>query len=142
MNDGTTAGFVNVRSPLPFAETIRNLAIAVERRGMILFARIDHAKHAADAHIALGPAQLFVFGYPEAEAPLIAEYPLLAVDFPQRVLVREDERGQVFLHYRDPAALGRSLAVGADALTKLDAIAVSLAGIAAEAGGADHVARA
>jgi uncharacterized protein (DUF302 family) len=142
MSDASPAGLVSVRSPLPSAETIRNLLIAVERRGMILFARVDHAKHAADANIALRPAQLFVFGYPEAEAPLIAENPLFAVDFPQRVLVREDEYGQVFLHFPDPAEFGRRLGVGADALSKLEAIGVSLAGIAAEAGGAEHIARA
>jgi uncharacterized protein (DUF302 family) len=142
MSDVSAAGFVSVRSPLHLAETIRNLLIAVERRGMILFARIDHAKHAADAQVALRPTQLFVFGYPDAEAPLIAENPLFAVDFPQRVLLREDEHGLVWMHYNDPAALGRRLGVGVDTLAKLEAIGVSLAGITAEAGGADHIARA
>ncbi|MFZ1107714.1 MAG: DUF302 domain-containing protein [Rhodomicrobium sp.] len=142
MSDASAAGLVSVRSPLPLAETIGNLLVAVERRGMMVFARVDHAKCAADAHIALRPTQLFIFGYPEAEAPLIAENPLFALDFPQRLLVREDEHGQVLLQYRDPAALGRRLGAGAGALSKLEAIGVSLAGIAAEAGGAKHAARA
>ncbi len=136
MSKASAAGLVSVRSPLPLAETIRNLLIAVERRGMILYARIDHAKHAADVSVALKPSELFIFGYPDAEAPLIAKTPLLAVDFPQRVLVREDERGQVWIIYADPVAIGRRH--GFAALPKLEAIGVSLAGIAAEAGGAKN----
>ena len=37
------SGVVSVRSPLSLGETVKNLLIAVERRGMIVFARIDHA---------------------------------------------------------------------------------------------------
>ncbi len=42
---------------------------------MIVFARIDHAKAAQEAKFRLRPAQLFVFGYPEAEAPLFRKTP-------------------------------------------------------------------
>ena len=80
------SGVISVRSPLSLAETIKNLLIAVERRGMIVFARIDHAKAAEETGLRLRPAELFVFGYPEAEAPLIAKVPLLGLDFPQRAL--------------------------------------------------------
>ena len=39
---------ISVRSPLSLRETVKNLLIAVERRGMIVFARIDHAKAAEE----------------------------------------------------------------------------------------------
>lgn len=142
MNEANATGLVSVRSPLPLAQTIKNLLIAVERRGMIVFARIDHAKHAAQVRVTLRPSELLIFGYPDAEAPLIAEAPLLAIGFPQRVLVREDERGQVWMSYNDPVALGRRLGAGASAIPKLEAIAASLADIAAEAGGAKSIGRA
>jgi len=127
------SGVISVRSPLSLAETIKNLLVAVERRGMIVFARIDHAKAAEEAGLRLRPAELLVFGYPEAEAPLIATVPLLGLDFPQRVLVREDEHGGVWMSYNDPVWLGRRYGVNADVIPKLEAIGSSLAGIAAEA---------
>ena len=127
------SGVISVRSPLPLAETIKNLLIAVERRGMIVFARIDHAKAAEETGLRLRPAELFVFGYPEAEAPLIAKVPLFGLDFPQRVLVWEDEQGGVWMSYNDPVWLGRRHDIDADVIPKLEAIGASLAGIAAEA---------
>jgi uncharacterized protein (DUF302 family) len=127
------SGAISVRSPLPFAETIKNLLIAVERRGMIVYARIDHAKAAEETGLRLRPAELFVFGYPEAEAPLIEKVPLLGLDFPQRVLVREDEHRGVWKSYNDPVWLGSRYDVNADVIPKLEAIGASLAGIAAEA---------
>jgi len=127
------SGVTSVRSPLSFADTIKNLLVAVERRGMIVFARIDHAKAAEETGRRLRPAELILFGYPEAEAPLIAKIPLLGLDFPQRVLVWEDEQACLWLSYDDPIRIARRLGVGADLLPKFKAIGDSLEGIAAEA---------
>lgn len=130
------SGIVTVRSPLTLAETIRHLVIAVERRGMIVFARIDHAKAAGETGIKLRPAQLFVFGYPEAEAPLIQSNPLFGLDFPQRMLVWEDERNAVSVSYNDPLWLCGRHATSADIAPRLEAMSHSLCGIATEASGA------
>ena len=127
------SGVISVRSRLSLAETVKNLLIAIERRGMTVFARIDHAKAAEETGRRLRPAQLIVFGYPEAEAPLIAIIPLFGLDFPQRVLVWEDEQGSVWLSTNDPVWIGRRHGAGAGLFPKLDAIRNSLAGIAAEA---------
>lgn len=133
------SGVISVRSPLSLGETVKNLLIAVERRGMIVFARIDHAKAAEETGLKLRPAELFVFGYPEAEAPLIANTPLLGLDFPQRVLVWENEQHDVWMSYTDPVWLGRRHDINADAIPKLEAIGASLAGIASEATAAKSV---
>ena len=134
------SGVISVRSPLSLGETVKNLLIAVERRGMIVFARIDHTKAAEETGLKLRPAELFVFGYPEAEAPLIANTPLLGLDFPQRVLVWENEQHDVWMSYNDPVWLGRRHDINADAIAKLEAIGTSLAGIASEATAAKSVA--
>jgi len=47
---------------------IKNLLIAIEPRYMILFASIGHTKAAEEMGLRLRPEELFVFGYPEAEA--------------------------------------------------------------------------
>lgn len=93
-----------------------------------MFARMAAEK----TGLRLRPAELFVFGYPEAEAPLIAEVPLFALDFPQRVLVWEDEYGGVWSSYNDPLWLGLRHNINPDIIPKFDAISASLAGIAAE----------
>jgi uncharacterized protein (DUF302 family) len=130
------SGVVTVRSTLTQAETVRHLVIAVERRGMIVFARIDHAKTAEVAKVKLRPALLFVFGYPDAEAPLIQKNPLFGLDFPQRMLVWEDEHNAVWISYNDPLWLCRRHATSADIYPRLEAVGQSLAGIAAESSGA------
>jgi uncharacterized protein (DUF302 family) len=136
------SGVISARSPLSFAETIKNLLIAVERRGMIVFARVDHAKAAEEMGLRLRPAELFVFGYPEAEAPLIAKVPLPGLDFPQRVLVWEDGQQGVWVSYDDPVWLGRRHGLDTDALPKLEAMGASLAGIAVETTSPNAISRA
>ena len=42
------SGVISVHSPLSLGETVKYLLIAVERRGMIVFARIGHAKAAEE----------------------------------------------------------------------------------------------
>jgi uncharacterized protein (DUF302 family) len=64
---------------------------------------------------------------------LIATVPLFGLDFPQRVLVREDEHRGVWMSYNDPVWLGRRHDIEPDVIAKLEAIGASLAGIIAEA---------
>lgn len=63
---------------------------------------------------------------------MIEKVPLLGLDFPQRVLVREDDQRGVWMSYDDPLWLGRRHDLNADIVPKLEAIGASLAGIAAE----------
>lgn len=128
-------GIVSIRSALSLAGTVEALRVALERRGMTLHACIDHAKGAAEAGLQLRPTQLFVFGYAEADTPAIAGCPLLAIDLLERMLVFEDGDGVVRIAYRDPVWLGDQRGANADLHGPLEAIGVSLAGIATEAGG-------
>jgi uncharacterized protein (DUF302 family) len=84
----TSDGVISLRSSLPFADTISNLCIALERRGMAIYARADHA---ANASPELRPTQLFVFGFPEVESPIIERCPALGLDLPRKIAVWEDE---------------------------------------------------
>ena len=128
-------GVISVRSPHFFSKTIESLHVALKRRGMFLHACIDHAGNAAGAGLSLRPTLLFVFGYPEAEAPIIVRSPISGLDLPQRMLVWEDEEGTIWISYNDPVWLGERDGVPADILPRLDAMKTSLEGIALEAGG-------
>jgi uncharacterized protein (DUF302 family) len=130
-----TDGLIRVRSTLPFKRTVECLLIALKRRGMAIHARIDHAANAATAGLTLGPEELFIFNYPEAEGPILQRCPVLGLEFPRKILIWQDESGQVWMGYNDPLWLGRRFSVSEDVYTLLRALAISLTGIALEAGG-------
>jgi uncharacterized protein (DUF302 family) len=130
-----TDGIISLRSSVPFAKTVSNLCIALERRGMAIYARADHAANAGAAGLELRPTQLFVFGFPEVESPILKLCPVLGLDLPRKIAVWEDEGGKAWISYTDPLWLGRRYEVSADVLPLLRAMATSLTGIALEAGG-------
>jgi uncharacterized protein (DUF302 family) len=127
-------GIISVRSSTPFNVTVECLLIALERRGMMIHCRLDYAREAADAGIILRPTQLFVFGYREAEAPVILRSQDFGIELPQKILVWEDAQGLVWLTYNDPLWLGRLHCVSDETYRLLEAMAVSLAGIVADVG--------
>ncbi len=129
------SGLISVRSSLPFAKTVAALLIGLERRGMTIHARIDHAANAASAGLKLRPTQLFIFNYPEVEGAILARCPLMGVDLPRKIAVLEDEAGKVCISYNDPVWLGQRYGVGPEVKTLLHAMANSFTGIALEAGG-------
>jgi uncharacterized protein (DUF302 family) len=102
---------------------------------MAIYARADHAANASAASLELRPTQLFIFGFPEAESPIIARCPALGLDLPRKIAVWEDEAGNAWISYNDPLWLGRRYSASADVRALLRAMATSLAGIALEGGG-------
>jgi uncharacterized protein (DUF302 family) len=126
-------GLITVCSTVSLAETVKGLLVAVERRGMAIYAKIDYTQEAERVGVPLRPTRLFIFGYTEAEAPLIAKSQVLGIDLPNRVLVWEDDKGSVWVAYNDPVWLGRRQHVDGDAHSLLEAIGTSLRGIALEA---------
>jgi uncharacterized protein (DUF302 family) len=128
-------GVIGLPSSVPFANTVSNLCIALERRGMAIYARVDHAANASAASLELRRAQLFVFGFPEVESPIIARCPALGIELPRKIAIWEDEAGKAWIGYNDPLWLGRGYSASGDVLAHLRAMAISLSGIALEAGG-------
>jgi uncharacterized protein (DUF302 family) len=128
-------GLISVLSSVPFVQTVANLRIALERRGMTLHACIDHAANAAGSGLQLRPTQLFIFNYPEVEGALLARCPLMGLDMPRKFLVWEDKAGKVWLGYNDPLWLGHRYSVTREVQSLLRSIANSFTGIALEAGG-------
>ncbi len=128
-------GLISVRSSVPFAKTLANLLIALERRGMTIEARIDHAANAHAAGLSLGPAQLIIFNYPEVEGAILVRCPLMGLDLPRKFLVWQDEVGSVWLGYNDAGWLGRRFGAGPEVQGFLHGMANSFTGIALEAGG-------
>ncbi|MBI1173480.1 DUF302 domain-containing protein [bacterium] len=98
----TPEGFVSIPGAQGFAATLQSLERACAARGITVFARIDHARAAGEAGLALRPTEVWILGNARAGTPLMAEHPRLAIDLPLRILIWQDDDGAVNLGYNDP----------------------------------------
>jgi len=99
--DGVTA----VKSAHTPKETMDRLEAAVKKRGLNVFARIDHAAGAAKAGKTLRPTELLIFGNPQGGTPFMECAQTVGIDLPLKALVWQDEKGQVWLGYNEPSYL-------------------------------------
>lgn len=88
-------GMVTVPSAHAMRPTLDRFAAAVREAGWMVFAEVDHAAAARDVGMQLRGRTVVLFGNPRAGTPGMAATPTLALDLPMRVLVWEDEQGQV-----------------------------------------------
>jgi uncharacterized protein (DUF302 family) len=121
------------RSRFDQAETVRRLVEAIERRGMTVFARIDHAAAARDVGLELAEEQVIVFGNPRAGTPLMQTDPRVGIELPLRIVVWDGEDA-VSIAYNDPRELAGRYALEPHAAT-LEMMATLLGDLVAEAGG-------
>ena len=94
-------GIVDVKSAHPIGETIRRLKQDIKDKGIMFFSEIDQSKLAADAGIKLSPSVLLVFGNPPLGTQFITSNPNAGLDWPVRLLVFENEKGEVWTAYTD-----------------------------------------
>jgi uncharacterized protein (DUF302 family) len=126
------AAGVNVsESELGFAEVMRRLLEAIERRELTVFARIDHAGAARQAGLELADEELVIFGNPRAGTPLMQGDPRSGIELPLRILVWRAGTGAQ-IGYLDPRELARRYDVDQHQAT-LEAMAKLLGDIVAEA---------
>jgi uncharacterized protein (DUF302 family) len=92
------------RSSLGYLETMGSLIEAIERRGLTLFARIDHAAGAREVGMELADEEVVLFGNPRGGTPLMQSDPRVGIELPLRMLVWR-EGGDVQLAYHDPREL-------------------------------------
>ena len=102
-----TDGVIRVKSAYPFDQTIARIKQDVAAKGIKFFDEIDQAKLASDAGVKLRPSTLLVFGNPPLGTLFIRSNSLAGLDWPVRLLVFEDEQGQVWTAYTDFAYIAR-----------------------------------
>ena len=100
-------GLIKVRSAYPMDETIERIKKDVAAKGILFFQAVDQAKLAAGAGIQLRPSTLLEFGNPPLGAQFLTANPYSGLDWPVRVLVLQDEAGQVWAAYTDFAWIAR-----------------------------------
>ena len=116
-----------------YAETVARLVDAIARRGLTLFARIDHAAAARAAGLELAPEEVLIFGSPQAGTPLMQQDPRVGYELPLRMLVWQ-KGDRALVGYRNPAELGGRYQI-ADHQAALERMASLLDGLAGEAAG-------
>jgi uncharacterized protein (DUF302 family) len=94
-------GIVRVKSAYSMGETIARLKKDIADKGIRFFDEIDQSKLAADAGVKLRPSTLLVFGNPPLGTLFLTSNPAAGLDWPVRLLVLEDEQGQVWTMYTD-----------------------------------------
>jgi uncharacterized protein (DUF302 family) len=119
------------RSALTFDEAVGRVSASIERRGMTVFARVDHAEGARAVGLELADELVLVFGDARAGTPLMQSDPRIGIELPLRMLIWSDDEG-VLLGYRDPCELAGAYDVAAHQPT-LEQMAALLADIAREA---------
>jgi uncharacterized protein (DUF302 family) len=94
-------GVVRVRSAYPIGETIERLKKDIADKGIKFFNEIDQSKLAADAGIKLQPSVLLIFGNPPLGTQFITANANAGLDWPVRLLVFENDKGEVWTAYTD-----------------------------------------
>jgi uncharacterized protein (DUF302 family) len=94
-------GVVRVKSAYSIGETIARLKKDIADKGIKFFDEIDQSKLAADAGIKLHPSVLLVFGNPPLGIQFITANANAGLDWPVRLLVFENEKGEVWAAYTD-----------------------------------------
>jgi uncharacterized protein (DUF302 family) len=93
------AGLVTIRSAHPVDSTAARLVAALERRGVRVAARVDHAAAARQAGLTLRPTLLIIAGNPAAGTPLMQSDQRAGIDLPLKFLIWQRESGEVLLSY-------------------------------------------
>lgn len=87
------------------SETLDRLGAVLEKNGIRIFARVDHAAGAEGVGMDLPATQLLIFGNPNLGTPLMQAARTVAIDLPMKALAYRDANGDVQLAYNDPAYL-------------------------------------
>jgi uncharacterized protein (DUF302 family) len=94
-------GIVRVKSAVPMAEAIGRIKADIATKGITFFIEIDQSQLAADAGIKLRPSTLLVFGNPPLGTQFITSNPNAGLDWPVRLLLTQDDNGDVWAVWSD-----------------------------------------
>ena len=120
-------GLITIASRFSVRETIDRLTAAVTSAGLLVFARIDHARNAAQVDMELRPTELLIFGHPKGGTPLMQDKQTAGIDLPVKALAWEDEEGTVWLTYNEITWLATRHELGASSKDTIESIEAGLA---------------
>jgi len=119
-------GLVSLRSSSEPKDTMNRLEAEVKARGTTVFAHIDHAAGAAEVGLSLRPTELLIFGNAKGGTPLMQSIQTIGIDLPLKALVWQDESGNTWVSYNDPAWLAKRHGLGHGAEMATSAMGAAL----------------
>jgi uncharacterized protein (DUF302 family) len=105
-------GLISVKSSHDVKVTADRLENILKQKGMTVFIRINHSAGAQKVGKQLRPTELVVFGNPKVGTPLMQCNQTVGIDLPQKALIWQDDKGQVWLSYNDPNYLAQRHSFG------------------------------
>ena len=131
----STEGLTTFPSNFGQRETVDRLEAEIKKRGLTVFARVDHTAGAAEVGMHLRPTELLIFGNAKGGTPLMQANQAIGIDLPLKALVYEDAFGKVCLSYNDPSWLARRHGLGPSASQAINAMTAMLHAVAKAATG-------
>jgi uncharacterized protein (DUF302 family) len=98
-------GIVNKLSNHSVDDTLAKLRSFLEKKGIAVFALIDHSGEATKVGMKMRPTKLLVFGNPKGGTPLMIAAPSIAIDLPVKILIWQDDQENVWVSYNTPEYL-------------------------------------
>ena len=94
-------GVIRQKSDFAFDETVARLKGDIDAKGIRFFDEIDHAKLGQSANLPINRSTLLLFGNPPLGVQFLQANPLAGLDWPVRMLVTQDDDGQVWVSWTD-----------------------------------------
>jgi len=82
-------------------QTAKNIQEIVKKKGLSVFAIIDHGGNAKMVNMKMGESKMIIFGNPKLGTALMQQDMKVGLDLPLRILVYKDTDGKVKMAYRD-----------------------------------------
>ncbi len=98
-------------------KTVHNIYDVVESKNLNIFAKINHSGNAKMVGMKLNKSIMVIFGNPKLGTKLMQQDMTVGLDLPLRILVYEDDKGQVKMAYRDGSWLADKHVLDAPKLT-------------------------
>jgi uncharacterized protein (DUF302 family) len=124
-------GLVSIPSKHSVDETVIHIVSLLREKNIKLFAVVDHSGEAKAAGLTMPATRLVIFGNPKGGTPLMLASPSVAIDLPLKLLVAENNSGDVTISYNSAEYLGKRHQLPENLLANIAVIA-GLAKAAAE----------
>lgn len=96
-------GLVQKPSAHSTDQTVKRFKGILEKKGIRVFAHVNHRENAQAVNLELNNIQVLIFGNPLLGTPLMQANSTIGIDLPMKVLVWEDANGKVWLAYNEPS---------------------------------------
>lgn len=103
----TENGLITIKSAHSAEETLNRLEQALKKKGIRIFVRISHKENAEGVKLSIRPTELLIFGNPKLGTHFFTSNQTAGIDLPMKAMAWEDEKGQIWLTYNDPAYIAK-----------------------------------